>query len=120
MRVLQAVQGRASALYRNLWGGTIGAITLGQAAAVGLAASHIPEHLCLGVGVASIAGGVASHFVRAKSSEKTTKELFTEHGLNGSHHAPCSLVSILSVTLASLFRVVELVSNVCGDKSLEE
>ena len=50
---------------------------------MGLAASHIPEHLCLGVGIASVAGGVASHLVRMKTSETATKELFTEHGLNG-------------------------------------
>jgi len=83
MKVLEAIQNKTRSFQRNLWGGTIGTIVTGQALALGAAASHIPEHLCLGVGLASIAGGVASHLVRQKSYENARQEMCTEHGLTG-------------------------------------
>ena len=54
MKVLEAIQNKTRSFQRNLWGGTIGTIVTGQALALGAAASHIPEHLCLGVGLASV------------------------------------------------------------------
>eukprot|EP00658_Telonema_sp_P-2_P033396 TRINITY_DN24521_c0_g1_i3.p1 TRINITY_DN24521_c0_g1~~TRINITY_DN24521_c0_g1_i3.p1 ORF type:complete len:473 (-),score=120.78 TRINITY_DN24521_c0_g1_i3:405-1823(-) len=83
MGVLGAVQTNASSLHRKLWGGTVGVITAGQGAAVLALSSHVPEHLCLGIGLSAIAGGVASHVVRQKSAERAQEELFTQHGLDG-------------------------------------